>query len=555
MSEDLTSNPHILWILLLCILISLTFVLGMLYILDSRVFDECGKQLPGPANHFWGRNYYSSIISLVQGSRHYAKSVCDMFLPQLGDGNLVAFNSITGTPFVIIAHPELIKNVLTGHYMKFRKDSRWDRLVQLLGDGLYTCDDREYTRFKSILGPLCRSQALKCMVTVFNLHTRRLVRHWHFRLKKTELDRGISDSVKVSVDEDIRNLITGIICESGFGYDFFTKSKSESVAQDFETLVNEVSERLIDPFPWWTLFFPSRVRAAREACDRLKALIDATIEERLRHSNGSGTPDSRVQSATDSLLDGDTDASPDKNDFLHLMLMLNESGNDYQRLSNEQIRDHILTFMVAGYENLIYTMMWIIYELATHPEIQEKCQQEVDSIMNVHGVHTTAVVYEDISKFTMLIQVLKETMRLHPPEPMLVRECTAKCSIGGYSMRPNTTVMISLMALHRHPDFWYLPEEFFPDRFAQENIGETIKHPFQYLPFAAGSRNCIGQRFAQMALTVITAVLLSRFHFELSPEDKEKVLVEEHYGHYPVNLRVHIHSRDGSTPEKYVGKD
>lgn len=530
MFDELLANPHFLLIVLLCLLIGFMVAMGIMYLMDSRVYDECGKQLPGPSHHFWGKNYLSSATSLFQGSAYYARAVCEAFLPRVGDGNLVAFNSLRGTAHVIIAHPEMVKNVLTGHFMKFRKDSRWDRMTYMLGDGLYTCEDREYTRFKSILGPLCRSAALKCMVTVFNLHSRRLVRHWHFRHKKTELDKGEADSVKVLLDEDVRNLLTGVICEAGFGYDFYTKQQSASVAEDFETLVTEVNDRMTDPVSWWPMLFPARARRAKDAADRLRALLDKTITDRLNPSDEA-----------DALLEGD--ASPEKNDFLHLLLMLNEGGNEYQKLSNAQIRDHILTFMVAGYDNTIHALLWILYELCLHPDVQQRCQEEVDGIMNVHGVQTTAVVYEDISRFSLLIQVLKETMRLHPPQPLLVRECAAQCNIGGYAMRPGTQAMVSLAALHRHADFWYLPNEFFPDRFSQENIAETIKHPFQYLPFAAGSRSCIGQRFAQMALTVIVAVLLSKFSFELLPEDKEKIQVEDTFGHYPVNFRVRVHAR------------
>eukprot|EP01039_Chlorochromonas_danica_P001495 gene1495-1629_t len=551
--------PFILILLLLGGLVFLLTIIAIFHCLDSRVFDDRGRLLPGPSSHIWGKSLYASVINLFQGSRRYARAVCDYFLIRIGDGDLVAFKSIFGSPYVVVAHPEMAKTVLTGHYMKFRKDPRWDQLSFMLGDGLYTCDDREYTRFRSILGPLCRSQALKCMVTVFNIHTRRLVRHWHYRLKRIELDSGTLDSVKVLLDEDIHNLLTGIMCESGFGYDFCTKSGSETVSEDFETIVNEASERLAQPFSWWSLLFPSRVKASKAAGARLNQLVDATIEDRLRQQALEQTDPAsftcplprcdRARSSDALLEDYDSDATaPEQNDLLHLMLMLNEGSNEYQRLSSKQVRDHILTFMVAGYENTANTLLWIIYELCLHPEVQTKCQEEVDSIMNVRGVRTTTVVYDDISRFSLLIQVLKETMRLHPSQPMIVRECATKCNLGHYSLQPKTTVMVSLQALHRHPDFWYLPDEFFPERFSHDNISETIKHPFQYLPFAAGSRNCIGQRFAQMALTVIMAILLSKFSFELLQDDLAKVVIENDSRHCPVNFRVRIHSRDPLTP-------
>eukprot|EP01031_Cornospumella_fuschlensis_P031692 gene31692-38302_t len=349
------------------------------------------------------------------------------------------------------------------------------------------------------------------------------------------------------MDDDIRNLVTGIMCEAGFGYDFFTKGKNDTVAEDFETIVGEIALSMQDPFSWSVYLSPKRNKLVRKAIKRLQGTIDKCIEDRIAKNEGQddkgSMPDSQL------LEHDDNDAAPESNDFVHLMIQLNESANDYHRLTNKQMRDHILTFLVSGYENVVYTVLWMLYEIALHPDVQKKCQEEIDAIMLFNNVPLSAVVYEDIPKFNMLIQVVKETMRLHPVQPMLLRTLAVKCDVGGFQINPNTHLLVSLMKLHRHPEFWYLPDDFLPDRFSEENITETIKHPFQYLPFGAGSRSCIGQRFGQMALTVIVALLLSKFSFGMTADDKKDMAVDDDFMHIPVNVRLLVKPRENL--EKY----
>ncbi|RYH28681.1 cytochrome P450 [archaeon] len=541
MMPPLSESTYLFLVILVFSLICLVLALGVYFLLDARVFDDLGHRLPGPSNHLWGSRLMS-LVTILRGVHPYACMLCDQLMRKLGDNNIIAFNTILGQQYVIVSHPEMVKNILTGHYLKYKKNKTWDRLAFLLGDGLLTCDDREYTRFKSILTPLCRSQALKCMVTVFNIHTRRLLRHWSFRWKKAQLEAKSNEGIRVLMDDDIRNLITGIMCEAGFGYDFFTKGKNDTVAEDFETIVSEIVISMQDPFSWSVYLSPQRNKQVRKAIKRLQDTIDKCIEDRIAKNEGqyekASMPDSQ-------LLEGEeSDAAPESNDFVHLMIQLNDSANDYHRLSKKQMRDHILTFMVSGYENIVYTLLWMLFELALHPAIQKKCQDEIDAIMLLNNVPLSAVVYEDIPKFNMLIQVVKETMRLHPVQPMLSRTLAVKCDVGGYQINPNTHLLVSLMKLHRHPEFWYLPDDFLPDRFSEDNITETIKHPFQYLPFGAGSRSCIGQRFGQMALTVVAALLLSKFSFSMTSTDKKDMAVDDDYMHVPVNMRLVVRPRE-----------
>jgi cytochrome P450 len=121
------------------------------------------------------------------------------------------------------------------------------------------------------------------------------------------------------------------------------------------------------------------------------------------------------------------DQQTEQHDLVDLMLESNEAMHVSQRLSIEEIVDHIFTFIFLGYENMVSTILWIFYELCRHPDIQRQCSEEVDRIMTVQGMHTSVVLFDDIPRFKHLIEVLKETLRLHPPIPAITGNCQAPC--------------------------------------------------------------------------------------------------------------------------------
>lgn len=526
-------NPYVLLILFISVLIGFSCAIGFFHLLDSRVFDENGKQLPGPSHHLWGKNYLSVLLQALR-TKQFSKVISEDFLVEIGDGNLVATNWITGVPSIVVAHPDMTKTILSGHHLKFTKEDRWKSMRDILGLGMVTHDEKHWTHARNSFTPIFRSSALRGLVSVFNIHSRRLLRHWHFRLNKAELEFS-SSFIKSKLDEEIHNLMLGIIFEAAFSFDFYTRAKSKAVSDDFQTISEEISSRMTEPTSWWNNFFPMRRQKVSKAVKNMKDLIEESVKVRIEqfyHDPNSPHHVYEIQENDKQI----------ENDLLQLILCANEDA--VTKFSVPEMRDHILTFMLMGYESTASTLIWLIYELCKNPEVQRKCRAEVQSILTVKGVKTSAVVFDDIGKFSILIQVLKETLRLHPPSPLIHRKSTVDCDIGEFHLKAGANVTVSVLALHRHPDYWYLPNEFFPDRFAQENIAETIKHPFQYLPFGAGPHNCIGQRFAQMTIIVIMVVLLSKFTFSLDPEDEAEIKFEENTVFSPKNIKIKITSHD-----------
>ncbi|MDQ2066397.1 cytochrome P450 [Xinfangfangia sp. CPCC 101601] len=214
-----------------------------------------------------------------------------------------------------------------------------------------------------------------------------------------------------------------------------------------------------------------------------KKLADAAIKAR-RQSGASNPPD-----LLDLLMEG---ADP-------------ETG---QQMSNEELRDNLLTFIVAGHETTALTLAWALYLCAFDPAVQAAARAEAQSVLQ--GRTATA---QDVGALPLTRQIVDETLRLYPPAAFLSRTARAKDRLLGREVQPGDTILLPIYALHRHHALWPDPNRFDPSRFAAPRAVPR----FQYLPFGDGPRICIGMSFALQEAVIVLATLLSRFRFTALP--------------------------------------
>lgn len=193
---------------------------------------------------------------------------------------------------------------------------------------------------------------------------------------------------------------------------------------------------------------------------------------------------------------------------------------------------------VGGTDTTSTTIEWLMAELLQHPNVMKKVQEEVRSVVG----KKSKVDVEDINKMVYLKCVIKETLRLHPPVPLLVpRETSASVKLGGYDIPSNTTVFINAWAIQRDPNWWDKPEEFIPERF--ENVAIDFKgQDFQFIPFGCGRRGCPGMPFGVASVEYVIANLLYLFDWKLPDgEIAENLDMSELYG-LTVNKKVPLHA-------------
>ncbi|KAG0752211.1 hypothetical protein G6F57_016409 [Rhizopus arrhizus] len=233
-------------------------------------------------------------------------------------------------------------------------------------------------------------------------------------------------------------------------------------------------------------------------------------------------------------------ASPDaKNKEKDLLgFMLNACDEHNLGLSDENIRDQVVTFLIAGHDTTANTLAWTLYELSRHPDIQAKVLQE---IADNHIRHDELPNTEQINNLKYMHQVLKEVLRKYPPVRVLPKYCKNDCILpGGYKIKGNTPCSIQVYAMHHNKDVYPDPERFDPDRWTPEE--EQKRSRFAWLPFSTGPRGCIGMAFALQEAKTVLAMFLNRFDFKYDGPDVQcdfKTATTK-----PVDLFMTIHPRE-----------
>lgn len=204
-------------------------------------------------------------------------------------------------------------------------------------------------------------------------------------------------------------------------------------------------------------------------------------------------------------------SSEEKGDLLSILLRTR--AEDGTGMSDEQIRDEVVTLYVAGHETTATALTWVWYLLARHVEIYQKVQQEVDRVLQ--GRIPT---YADLVNLPYTLQVLKETMRLYPPAYAFGRVALHDVEVDGYVIRARQGALFSPYTIHRRPDYFPDPEKFEPERFTPENEKQLPR--YAYMPFGAGARICIGNHFALMEEHLLLVTLAQHVTFELVPDQR-----------------------------------
>ncbi|XP_053398220.1 cytochrome P450 4F8-like [Mercenaria mercenaria] len=188
-------------------------------------------------------------------------------------------------------------------------------------------------------------------------------------------------------------------------------------------------------------------------------------------------------------------------------------------LTKLEIRNEVDTFLFEGHDTTASAISWVLYSLAENTECQRKCQAEIDDVLE--GRESDDLEWSDLAKLEYLTMCIKEGMRLHSPVPVVSRDTENVFDLGDRVAPKGTKIQLNIFALNHMENLWGPDHmEFKPERFSKENI-DNIKH-FQYVPFSAGPRNCIGQNFAMNEEKVVLTKLLRNFTFRLDPNHKVK---------------------------------
>ncbi|XP_014721363.3 cytochrome P450 4F2-like [Equus asinus] len=471
------------WLLLL--LVGASWLLARVLAWTYTFYDivhrlRCFPQ-PPKRNWLWG--HLGLVTSTEQGMRVVTQLVANY--PQ---GFVTWMGPVM--PAVFLCHPDMVRTVLSASAAIAPKDMIFSRFLKpWLGDGLLLSGGDKWSRHRRMLTPAFHFNILKSYVRIFNDSVNIMHAKW-----KRLVSEG---SAHLDMFEHISLMTLDSLQKCVFSFDSNCQEKPSeyiSAVLELSALVTKRSEQLFLYMDSLYHLTPDG-RRFRRICRLVHDFTDAIIQERRRTLPDQGLDDLLKTKAKVKTLD-----------FIDVLLLAKDE--DGKELSDEDIRAEADTFMFGGHDTTASGLSWVLYNLARHPEHQERCRQEVRELLRDR--EPKEIEWDDLAQLPFLTMCIKESLRLHPPAVGISRCCTQDIVLPDGRVIPKGVIcLISIFGTHHNPSVWPDPEVYDPFRFDPENIKE--KSPLAFIPFSAGPRNCIGQTFAMTEMKVVLALTLLRF--------------------------------------------
>ena len=392
-------------------------------------------------------------------------------------GKMARFNLFI-QPIVLVSDPALIREVLVERVDEFPKSPRDVKLLSpFLGFGLLTNQGSDHRQKRKLVQPAFHHKRIQSYGEIMVNYTQDMLATWH-------------DGDVVNISEEMMRLTLFIVAKSIFNEE---PAVMAQLADTIGHAVRELQEIIDEDFesPWRPpLSWPTPGSRRRRA---LQTSLHTTFD---------GMIAKRMAGATNGVVE-------DRGDLLSMLLLSKDEAGE--GLTLEEVRDEVITILLAGHETTSNSLTWTFYLLAKHPEVAAKLFAEVDAVLGGR-----APGLADLPKLPYAAQVVKEAMRLYPPAWVLNgRRVVADTTLGGYTLKGGTDLFISPYVMHRLPAYFDAPDEFRPQRFMHE-FEESLPR-FAYMPFGGGPRVCIGNSFAMMEAQMILATVSNHFALDVLP--------------------------------------
>ena len=422
-------------------------------------------------------------------------------------------------------------------------------LEPIMGKGLIPADPVTWKNRRRQIVPAFHRKWLDHMVGLFGYCNEPLIK---------SLNNIVAADGKVEMEEKFCSVALDIIGKSVFNYEFDSVTKESPVVKAVYRAFLEVEYRSLRPLPYWDLPFANqlvpRLRAFNSDLELLNDILSELIDK---------AKNTRIVEDIEELENRDYANVKDPS---LLRFLVDMRGAD---IDNKQLRDDLMTMLIAGHETTAAVLTWALFELLRNPECMKEAQAEIDRI-----VGDRSPTLQDIKEMKYLRMVVAETLRLYPQPPLLIRRCRTENIIPKGGGREATCIrgmdmFLALYNIHRDEKYWPEATKFDPMRFTRKYSNPDIPEwegfdpakwennlypnevasDFAYLPFGGGARKCIGDEFATLEATVTLAMVLRRYDFEFdkSKGTTEQIMDEPFKLEHPVGMRsgATIHTRKG----------
>lgn len=397
----------------------------------------------------------------------------------------------------VVWHPEDIQRVLRDNHHNYRKGETAYPLEVVSGPALVNMEDEAWLSRRKQMQPYFHRKRVTAMLDLMQTAIDE---------QSGVLDRLAGSGAFVDLTPVFRQMTAHVFTKSFYGISL-SEDEARAMSEAMYTLLTYVWPRYLTFgfLPEW-MPYPNKSKflAARK-------FLHEKSREFIQRRRAQGRGD----------------------DLLAMMMGLGE--DDAVSFSDTEILQETVSLFQGGFDTSSGTLGWVFYMLAQHPEVAERLQVEIDTVL-AGSTHACEVTQE----LTYTHQLIQETMRLYPSAAGVARLTVAEDVLGSYQIPSNAMVAVSFYAVHRHPEFWDEPDVFRPERFADAER-PAFKHAFAYLPFASGPRMCIGDQFALYEMRLAIASLIKRYRFSLDPGYRLDASTASTY--FPRHLPMRIEKR------------
>ncbi|KAK4605688.1 hypothetical protein RGQ29_000124 [Quercus rubra] len=391
--------------------------------------------------------------------------------------------------FLIVSDPSIAKHILRENSKAYSKGILAEILEFVMGTGLIPADGEVWRIRRRTIVPALHQKYVAAMISLFGQATDRLCK---------KLDAAASDGEDVEMESLFSRLTLDIIGKAVFNYDFDSLTNDTGIVEAVYTVLREAEDRSVSPIPFWEIPIWKDISPRQKRVSAALKLINDILDDLIAICKRM-VDEEELQFHEEYVNEQDPS-------ILHFLLA---SGDD---VSSKQLRDDLMTMLIAGHETSAAVLTWTFYLLSKEPSVVSKLQEEVDSVL---GDRFPTI--GDMKKLKYATRVINESLRLYPQPPVLIRRSLENDVLGGYPIKRGEDIFISVWNLHRSPKLWDDAEKFKPERWPLDgpNPNETNQN-FSYLPFGGGPRKCVGDMFASYETVVALAMLVRRFDFQIA---------------------------------------
>ncbi|XP_046448962.1 cytochrome P450 4c3-like isoform X2 [Daphnia pulex] len=406
-------------------------------------------------------------------------------------------------PFIALSSPELVQKILASTKL-ITKSPDYSNFSSWLGNCMFTSTGVHWKNRRRLVTPGFHFQNHTSFIDIFNEKSAECAREFE-RTIETHGD------VEIDVNPFMAKCALNIICETAMGQ----QTKIEVEKAIYVNNVHRICQIFVERVsrPWlsidWIYKLSSLGRESQKCISSLHAFTNKVTRDRREMLKEEEQDRGNVQNK---VMDVEKE-SKRRFAFVDGLIKASNEGAD---LNDNGIREEIDLITFAGYDTTSAAMVWFLYLIAKHPEHQKLILDELDVVFcgDVERPCTT----QDIAELKYLECCIKEALRMYPSIPFVMRNLTEDVEIDGHTLPAGVTVAMVFYAIHHNPLIYPDPEVFRPERFFPEN--SVGRHPYAFIPFSAGPRNCIGQKYAMLELKVVFANLLRKVKFSVPDPTK-----------------------------------